>query len=415
MRILALPTFYPPAVSGGYEQWCQEVTEGLRQRGHEVMILTSRYNLSAVKASEPTWIVRDLYLEMELASLRNAVQFFTHRQAREKANLARLRRMVAEFAPDVVLLWGMWNLPRTLPALVEELMPKRVAYYVGDIWPSLPSQYELYWQAPARHWGTALPKTLLRLLARVVMARQKPPTLQFPQALFPSRFIRDELVRRGVAFQATTIIYGAANTERYPFCHGAVHKCQADNTLALLSIGRLTPEKGVHTAIEALAMLHQRGGKQVTLTIVGAGATEYETQLRTLVREKNVEAFVTFAGEQSPEKIPQFYNQADIFVFTSSLPESFGRVLVEAMAAGVAVVGTTSGGAGEILIENETGLTFAPGDATGLAAQITRLIESPALCQRLIACGRQQAVTKFDLQRMTTEIETFLQMLVNQR
>ena len=81
------------------------------------------------------------------------------------------------------------------------------------------------------------------------------------------------------------------------------------------------------------------------------------------------------------------------------------------MASGVAVVGTRVGGATEILVEEENSLTFPPGDAAVLAGQIKRLIDSPDLRTRLAGSGRQTATTKFDLTRMTTEIEAYLDSL----
>ncbi len=50
------------------------------------------------------------------------------------------KKCINTFRPDVVLVWGMWNLSRTLPVLIETLMPQRVVYYMGDYWPTLASQ-----------------------------------------------------------------------------------------------------------------------------------------------------------------------------------------------------------------------------------------------------------------------------------
>jgi glycogen synthase len=78
------------------------------------------------------------------------------------------------------------------------------------------------------------------------------------------------------------------------------------------------------------------------------------------------------------------------------------------MASGLVVVGTTTGGTGEILREGETGLTFAPEDADGLAEQITRLIRDPDLCYRLAQAGRQNVLENFTLDKMAKEIEAYL-------
>jgi glycogen(starch) synthase len=415
MRLFFLTNFYPPFSQGGYEQWCQEVTEGLRDRGNEVIVLTSRPDRNQVETPEPKWICRDLHLEMEFASLRNSIRFFTSRKTREKENLARLRQLIEDFRPDRILIWGMWNLSRSLPALAEKLNPGRVAYYMGDYWPTLPSQYEFYWQAPARHWVAAGPKYLLGSIARRMLVQEEQPALRFAHVMLPTAFMCDELERKGVSLQETKIVYGAIDTSLYT-PHNRSSKMLEDGPLSLLYAGRLTPDKGVHTAIEALGkLIHQRGINNLKLTIVGVGDPTYETYLRHLVQQEDVDSFVTFLGAQPKEAMPTLYNQADIFLFTSIWQEPFGRVLVEAMASGAAVVGTATGGAKEIMIENENALVFPPGDAASLATQIARLVESPSLLQRLAKTGRQIALEKFDIHRMTEEIEAYLEAMVNEQ
>jgi glycogen(starch) synthase len=78
------------------------------------------------------------------------------------------------------------------------------------------------------------------------------------------------------------------------------------------------------------------------------------------------------------------------------------------MAAGLVVVGTTTGGTKELLRDGETGLTFAPEDADGLAEQVTRLIIDPDLCCRLAQAGRQTVLENFTLGRMAQQIEDYL-------
>jgi glycosyltransferase involved in cell wall biosynthesis len=63
-------------------------------------------------------------------------------------------------------------------------------------------------------------------------------------------------------------------------------------------------------------------------------------------------------------------------------------------------------------VENENALLFSPGDSIGLAMQLVRLIESPSLRRKLREAGRETAIAKFDIQRMTTEIEAYLQKIV---
>jgi glycogen(starch) synthase len=106
--------------------------------------------------------------------------------------------------------------------------------------------------------------------------------------------------------------------------------------------------------------------------------------------------------------MPSILQQFDILIFPSIYEEPLARMTQEAMASGLVVVGTTTGGTGEILSEGETGLTFAPEDEEGLADQVTRLITDPDLYCRLSQAGRQTVLENFTLDKMVNEIEAYL-------
>ncbi len=415
MRTLFLTNFYPPYGQGGYEQWCQEVAENLQASGHHLLIVTSRHGIERRQTPEPAWIQRKLHLEMELKSLRNGLQFFTHRWRKEQENLRYLRQCIAQFQPDVILVWGMWNIARSVPVEAEKLLPGRVVYYMGDYWPTLPNQYLLYWQAPARSWKTGLTKPVLGFFAQRILAREQLPVPEFAHVLFPTVFMREELKRLGMTAQSTRIIYGAADTRLYRE-HQRACDCQADQQLALLYAGRVTPDKGVHVAIEALGLLvHQHGRHNFRLSVVGDSELAYSEKLQTLVREKQLESYIQFCPAQPKQAMPQLYSQADIFLFTSIWQEPFGRVLIEAMAAGAVVVGSPTGGAAEILVDGMNALTFPPGDAQALAAQVIRLADAPTLRQRLMAAAQTTAQERFDITRMATEIGAYLQAIATNK
>jgi len=117
---------------------------------------------------------------------------------------------------------------------------------------------------------------------------------------------------------------------------------------------------------------------------------------------------VTVHKPVSKDEMPAIFQQFDALVFPSIYEEPLARVTQEAMAAGLVVVGTTTGGTGEILRDGETGLTFAPEDAEGLAEQVNRLIVDPYLFCRLAQAGRQTVLENFTLDKMVNEIEAYL-------
>jgi len=413
MRILFLSNFYPPYEIGGEEQSCQDIVNHLKRRRHDAIVLTSTHG--ADNTVEEEGVYRRLALKMELIPIWNSVRFFVGRKRRERESLTCLQQLVADFKPDVIFICGMWNLPRSLPALAEELLPKRVVYRLADYWPTLPSQHECYWRAPGRRWFTRLPKWLLGRLALALLALEGPqPQLKFKHTYCISAATRDELVKAGIPVQEARIIHNGISLEE--FTSRSVHNRvdHGHKGPSLLYLGRLSPEKGVDTAMQALAELaHVRGVDDVKLTLIGPGKADYEAYLRNLVTQKGVRDRVIFYGHVPREKVPGLLNQFDVLVVPSKWPEPFGRVVLEGMAAGLAVVGTAMGGMQEALVDGETGLTFAPGDAKALADRIEQLIDDPLLRRRLGEAGRRIVAERFTVERMVDEVEAYLQEIVS--
>jgi glycosyltransferase involved in cell wall biosynthesis len=289
------------------------------------------------------------------------------------------------------------------------LRPNRVAYYIGDYWPTLPSQYQFYWEAPAQSRWSALPKHLLGAVALQMLAHEPQPELEFTHAIFPTAFMEQELLNQGLCPKQSKVIYGAIDTSQYRF---DMVKKRRDSTLSLLYVGRLIHDKGVHTAIEALEKLvHQYEFQNIKLNIVGSGNREYETYLHQLVQQHSLHPFVSFLGPKPKNEIPNLYQQADIFLFTSIWQEPFGRVIVEAMASGVVVIGSATGGATELIKNEETGLVYPHGDANSLATRILNLVNTPDLQHKLAFNAHRTALKNYDIKQMTIEIESYLKKI----
>jgi glycosyltransferase involved in cell wall biosynthesis len=130
--------------------------------------------------------------------------------------------------------------------------------------------------------------------------------------------------------------------------------------------------------------------------------------LHDLVDREELHNHVTIHKPVSKDEMPAMLQQFDVLIFPSIYEEPLARITQEAMASGLAVVGTTTGGTKEILRDGETGFTFAPEDVQGLAEQVARLITYPDLRCRLAQAGRQMVIENFTLDRMVREIETYL-------
>ncbi|HEY9527331.1 MAG TPA: glycosyltransferase family 4 protein [Anaerolineales bacterium] len=408
MRVLFLTNFYMDG-SGGEEQSCQQVVEGLKQRGHTTLVLTSMHGSNNVPV-EVDGLFRSLYLEMDLVPLRHSLTFFTQRKAREKHNVEVFARVLRQFDPDIIFIWGMWNLPRSLPALAESTYPHKVVYRFASYWPTLPSQHEFYWRALGRTWYTRLPKQVLGSVALAMLKNEAQNTpLMFRHAICVSAATRDGLIKAGIPVSDARIIYTGLQVERY--LNGEQHQQRKEDlSLNLLYAGRLAADKGIETAIEAMEKLvHGQGKRNIRLSLAGSGSADYENHLRQLVDKAGLTDYVSFLGWVLPADMPGLLSKFDALVLPSIWPEPFSRAILEGMISGLVVLATPTGGTPEIIVEGENGMLFMPNDAEDLARKIAQLVEDPALHSQIGYAARQTIVERFTMPRMMDEMENYLQ------
>jgi glycogen(starch) synthase len=408
MRLLFLSNLYPPHGLGGYEQWCQEVATCLRQRGHAVQVLTSRHGIPS-GTDHTDGVIRSLYLQADIHYYR-PLDFFLKRPSQEQANARELRHAIGRFSPHLVVVWGMWNLSRNLPYWAEKWMPGRVAYYISSYWPLDTDIHEEYWELAARKPLVELVKRPLRTLALWQLHREGyPPQLRFQHAVCCSRYVRDTLAKAGKLPIDASVLLGGIETE--PFMHTLSTSIGSQKSpLRLLFFGSLLSKKGIHTAIEAVGLLKGRGLlERVELTILGSGHPEYETRLRAMAAQMGIGNRVHFVSQVPRDEIPSWLARFDVFLFTSIWAEPMARTVMEAMAAGLLVIGTEVGGQVEMLIDGLNGLTFPAEDAIGLADRIVQVIDNPSLRRRLAQAGQQMVLKRFTLKRMVDEVEVWLE------
>lgn len=170
--------------------------------------------------------------------------------------------------------------------------------------------------------------------------------------------------------------------------------------------GRLVEEKGVDLLLEAVA-----GLPDVHLKILGSGPTRPALQEKAVAIGLGEQ--VTFLGTLPSPRMPEFYHCLDVLVLPSrSRPnwiEQFGRVLVEAMACGVPVVGSTCGEIPHVI--GDAGLIFPEGDAAALRERLRRLQADPALREELARRGRERVLAHFTHARIAAQtVEVYRQV-----
>lgn len=139
--------------------------------------------------------------------------------------------------------------------------------------------------------------------------------------------------------------------------------------------GGLTKHKGVHLLISAFLLIQN---ENIRLNIAGGGA--YEKELRRMAGD---DKRIIFHGKFVNKEMRQFYHEADVLVVPSIWYDVRPNVIPEAFREGVPVIGADIGGIPELIIENQTGFLFKPGDAEDLKRVIEKVINNPQALKKL--------------------------------
>ncbi len=182
------------------------------------------------------------------------------------------------------------------------------------------------------------------------------------------------------------------------------------SSTVIVCVGTLHEVKGQRHAIEAVASLAARD-RHVELHVIGDG--EDREMLADLARASGVGARVHFEGAMPHDDVIDRYRSADVVV-APSVPSSDGRregiptVLMEAMAAGVPVIASDLSGIPELVVHEQTGLLVEPGDSSGIADAVERLMAEPGLAARLGAAGRKRVVDDYSIGATSVAMATLI-------
>jgi len=175
---------------------------------------------------------------------------------------------------------------------------------------------------------------------------------------------------------------------------------------------RLAHWKGQHILIDALA----KSPPQVTAILVGDalfGEQDYVQQLHQQVAKLGLENRVKFLGFRSD--IPQLMSACDLVAHTSTSPEPFGRVIVEAMLCGKTVVAAKAGGAMELVEHGLNGFLVTPGETQELAQVITTCLQETELTATIANNARTTASERFDVAIINQQIAQLLSQRIQQQ
>lgn len=404
MRILALTNLYPPHYVGGYELRCRVAMKALSARGHTVQVVTSNHGVaSASDATAEPGVSRSLRVHgfyghpwLGISDLRKL----------EFHNNHVLRTAAADFCPDAIHVWNLGGISKSLCLTLQRLgIP--VVFDVSDHWIArslIADVWLSWWNRPtvgltARlvRWGC----TLAGLRSRWSQIAPTDPVsaIRFDRIYFCSRALRELTAAKGYPVQHGEVIYCPVDTSRF---HG--DPAPAEQAVRkLVYVGRLAEDKGVMTGIRAMALV--KGKFPGELHIYGQGDPDYTAKLKSAVEAGRLPVFFHTAGA---DEMPAVYRAHDALLFTSEWEEPFALTPLEAMASGLPVIGTMTGGSQELFRHGENALTYTAGSAEELARQILDLDGRPEARLRMATAGQAEVRSRYAEPVIIDQMERYL-------
>jgi glycosyltransferase involved in cell wall biosynthesis len=192
------------------------------------------------------------------------------------------------------------------------------------------------------------------------------------------------------------------------FCPKPAGQWRSNRPLTIGFVGRMLPGKGLSLLTDALEKVKTEAWQ---LLVVGEGPERLGFEQR--LREAGLRDRAEFTGAINFALVPEYFHQMDLLVIptetTKRIREQFGRVIVEAMASGVPVIGSTCGAIPEVI--GDAGLVFPEGDADALAAAFRQILSDQGLRKRLSIAG-QARVEQYSWDRVAEKTYDLYQQVM---
>ncbi len=339
MKILVITNLYPPHEIGGYELRCRDVCDRLKASGHEVHILTSDHKVTGRQEIAEPHVSRKLRINGMYGNPWLPIQQL---YGLEKHNHQTLAQEIGSVRPDIIHVWNMGGISKSLLLRVEQgEIP--VVYDVSDHWIARSLRADVWlswWNTPGSFARSALRGVLSATGIRSIIDRAVPTGswdgIKFKHIYFCSAFMRDLTASKGWPVSHADVIHCGIETAEFPV------KSDHSSFEKLLWVGRLSEDKDPLTAVRALAAAHRNGLTHLTLDLYGHGDADYIAKVDAEITSLRLTHSVFRKSAPAPE-MRKLYSQYDALLFTSNWGEPFALTPLEAMASGLPVITSLDG------------------------------------------------------------------------
>ena len=352
MKILMLNYEFPP-LGGGAANACKYILKEMSRKGIEVDLVTSSSNkFETEKIGETVNIYK-------LAIGKKNIHYWTQREILTYSWKARrfISGLIREKQYD--LCHAFFGIPcGAIAYLYRKQLPYIVSLRGSDV--------------PGFNQRFSFQYIFLKPIIRRVWRNAK--------AVIANSDGLKKLAQKTYPNCPIDIIYNGIDIEQFKPARNDKDK------LRILCVSRLIERKGIDYLLRSIPPIKERFGNRFEVWIVGEG--NLEQQLKGLSRQLGVADVVSFKGYIEHSRLPDIYASSDILVLPS-LSEGMSNTILEAMACGLPIVTTNTGGSKELI--NGNGIIIPTGDAKGIADAISKLIEERSLRGKMGTKSRELA------------------------
>jgi colanic acid/amylovoran biosynthesis glycosyltransferase len=214
-----------------------------------------------------------------------------------------------------------------------------------------------------------------------------------------THFSKDQAIQRGCPPGRVMVVPVGFDLTDYP--QDSEKQYRRGGILRLISVGRLSEEKGLTFALDALGLLVSQNHRDIHYTIVGRGMQE--SYLKEYVKQKGIDAYVEFVGEKDKAGVVSLLRDSDVLILpsivTDTWAETQGAVIQEAMFMRLLIIATNTGGIPESTAKVMEPFSVPPADASAIAAAIRAIASlSTEEMTPLGQAAREFALKKYDIE-----------------
>lgn len=234
---------------------------------------------------------------------------------------------------------------------------------------------------------------------------------QINMITMPSQALKNSLVRISIPSNQVLVIPNGIDLRKFDpdfSAGGFIKKFKLENQKIILSIGRLTKEKGIRVLLNALPIIL----KEIDCKLVIVGDGEELPFLMHLVKTLKIDKSVIFAGRISSTMVPQAYSAADVVVVPSIWPDPFPYVPLEAFAMKTPVIASNVGGLPEVVRHKKNGLLVKPYNVEELANAVQDILSDEHQAQQMGLEGRMIVEEEYTLSLMLERYKRLYSSLI---